>query len=47
MDPKDFKNGKPGKLIKGTQGFWAFVPDTDLCDINQILLDNFPISWFD
>ncbi len=27
MDPKDFKNGKPGKLIKGTQGYWAFVPD--------------------
>jgi cell filamentation protein, protein adenylyltransferase len=27
MDPKDFKDGKPGKLIKGTQGYWAFVPD--------------------
>lgn len=27
MDPKGFKDGKPGKLIKGTQGYWAFVPD--------------------
>ena len=27
MDPKDFKDGNPGKLIKETQGYWAFVPD--------------------
>ena len=27
MNPKDFKNGKTGQLLKGTQGYWAFVPD--------------------
>ena len=27
MNPKDFKNEKTGQLLKGTQGYWAFVPD--------------------
>lgn len=27
MDQKDFKKGKAGQLIKGTQGYWAFLPD--------------------
>lgn len=27
MDPKDFTKKKSGGLIKGPQGYWAFVPD--------------------
>ena len=27
MDLKDFKKGKAGRLIKGTRGYWAFLPD--------------------
>lgn len=27
MDPKDFTEKKAGRLIKGPQGYWAFVPD--------------------
>jgi hypothetical protein len=27
MDQKDFKKGKAGRLIKGTHGYWVFLPD--------------------
>jgi Fic family protein len=27
MDPSDFKEVRPGKLVQGTLGYWAFVPD--------------------
>jgi cell filamentation protein, protein adenylyltransferase len=27
MDLKDFKKGKAGRLIKGTRGYWTFLPD--------------------
>jgi Fic family protein len=27
MKPEDFTKGKTGRLIKGPQGYWAFVPD--------------------
>ena len=27
MEPSDFANQAPGKLVKGFEGYWAFVPD--------------------
>jgi len=26
MNPDDFKDGKAGRLLRGPQGYWAFVP---------------------
>lgn len=27
MEPSDFADQAPGKLVKGLEGYWAFVPD--------------------
>ncbi|HKZ53049.1 MAG TPA: Fic/DOC family N-terminal domain-containing protein, partial [Candidatus Acidoferrales bacterium] len=27
MTPEDFSDDSPGKLIRATEGYWAFVPD--------------------